>query len=206
MIIAIHKLIRRTVVLLSMNNHKKEIRDLESMKKYDRVNSPAARYETSYNIQFGSILSKDEMFEVEANTEIDCCLKHFGLENLRDGLGLYKLKAPYGRVNNQEIQNILDTKSKRDLYLMFYQYSVTVSQKFTRLLTRLAVSSNSETTRIGELEKKIKCLEEERDARKVEDRRIVSEKRVKKRLKAARRRLRYIRKMQEGPSMDVLQD
>ena len=86
---------------------------------------------------------------------------------------------------------------------MFYQYSVTVSQKFRRLLTRLAVSSNSETTKIKELEKKIKHLEEERDARKVEDRRIVTEKRVKKRLKAARRRLRFIREMQEGPSMDI---
>ena len=169
--------------------------------KYDRVNSPAASYETSYNIQFGSILSKEKMFEANTNTEIDCCLKHFGLENLQDGL--YKLKVPYGRVNNQDIKNILETKSKRDLYLMFYQYSVTVSQKFRRLLTRLAVSCNSETTKIKELEKKIKHLEEERDARKVEDRRIVTEKRVKKRLKVARRRLRFIREMQEGPSMDI---
>ena len=53
------------------------------------------------------------MFEANTNTEIDCCLKHFGLENLRDDLFL--LKAPYGRVNNQDIENILHTKSKRDL-------------------------------------------------------------------------------------------
>ena len=158
----------------------------------NRVNSPSNPYDGS---PLNSLLEESNL--VRFSDEANILMKKYKIENCNN---ISSLKQ------NINQRNKLKKLSQIELVNLIFQFGSVLESKFTKLVNRLSAHSYETYFKAESLEERVKELEKLISERELQDKTIISKKRMKKREKAARRRMRFIRRMQEGPSIDVLQD